>query len=70
MLNNEVAQSSKFGIKKWVEIHDNVLQKFKTTMLESCLCDYRDAYILAKLIITVAEHEAHATAIAGDTNSK
>ena len=49
-------QPSKFRTKNWVEINDesretynvNSLTKFKTTMLKSSLCDYSDAYILAK----------------------
>ena len=35
--------------------------KFKTTMLKSSLCDYRDVYILVKVTITVPN-----TAIAGE----
>ena len=47
---------SKFVTKKWVEINDlssgqysvNKNIRFKTSMLRSCLCDYSDAYIVAK----------------------
>ena len=54
-------QLSKFKTKSWVEINDesrgaynvNTLTKFKTTMLKSRLCDYSDAYILAKGKITI-----------------
>ena len=64
-MDSEVAvsasnQPSKFRTRNWVEVNDesrgtytsNDL-KFKTTMLRSNLCDYADAYILVKGIITV-----------------
>ena len=49
--------------KNWLEINDDARQtyntnsqiKFKTSMLKSSLCDYSDAYILIKRIITVAQ---------------
>ena len=54
-------QSSKFRAKNWVEINDesigkynvNSQIKFKTTMLNSSLCDYSNAYILVKGKITI-----------------
>ena len=54
-------QPSKFRTKNWVEINDesrgtynvNSQIKFKTTMLKSSLCDYKDAYIIVKGTITV-----------------
>ena len=54
-------EPSKFRTKNWVEInnesggtyHVNRQIKFKTTMLKSSLCDYSDAYILAKGTITI-----------------
>ena len=54
-------QPSKFITKKWVEINDESRGgyttgsdiKFKTTMLRSSICDYADAYILVKGIITI-----------------
>ena len=54
-------QPSKFRTRNWVEINDesrgaynvNSQIKFKTTMLKSSLCDYRDAYILVKGTISV-----------------
>ena len=61
-------QPSKFRTRNWVEINDesrgayNVNIKFKTIMLKSSLCDYSDAYILAKGTITVNN-----TAAAGAT---
>ena len=51
---------SKFRTRNWAEINDesrgnypNGDIKFKTTMLRSNLCDYADAYILAKGTITI-----------------
>ena len=53
---------SKFRTRNWVEINDesrgaynvNSQIKFKIAMLKSSLCDYSDAYILAKGKITIA----------------
>ena len=47
--------------KKWVEVYDqsnkiystNKQIRFKTPMLQSDLCDYSDAYIALKGVITV-----------------
>ena len=52
---------SRFVNKKWIEVHDqsggsyNINKQiiFKTSMLESDLCDYGDAYIVVKGTITV-----------------
>ena len=62
MLDSEVAlnalnQPSKFRARNWVEINDDIRGAyssnkqigFKTTILRSSLCDYRDAYILIKI---------------------
>ena len=54
MLENTPNQPTKFKTKNWVEMNDdsrrtyntNSQVKFKTSMLRSSLCDYRDAYIL------------------------
>ena len=63
MLDNARNQSSKFRRKNCVEIDDdtcgmyntNSQIKFKTSMLESSLCDYSDAYnILVKGTISIA----------------
>ena len=59
--NNLSNQLSKFRTKNWVEINDESKEsysansdiRFKTIMLKSYLCDYADAYILVKEIITV-----------------
>ena len=77
MLNNELNQPSKFRTKNWFEINDesrgvynvNSQIKFKTKMLKSSLCDYSDAYILAKWTITVADTSAAGVA-ANDTKKK
>ena len=41
---------SKFRTKDWIEINTTI----KNTMLKSSLCDYSDAYVLVKEIISVA----------------
>ena len=54
-------QPFKFRTRNWVEINDESRGgyttgsdiKFKTTMLRSSICDYDDAYILVKGIITI-----------------
>ena len=56
LIDDTSNQPSKFRTRNWVEINDesrgayNVTSqiKFKTTMLKCSLCDYSDAYILAK----------------------
>ena len=61
MLDNTPNQRSKFKTKNCVEINDYSREtynndnqfKFKTSILKSILCDYSDAYILVKGIITV-----------------
>ena len=61
MLNHESNKPSKFRTRNWVEINDDIRGayspnkqiRFKTAMLRSILCDYSDAYILAKGNITV-----------------
>ena len=68
LLDGASNQPSKFRTKNWVEINDesrgtynvNSQIKFKTTMPKSDLCDYGDAYILAKgkITITGAEDDA------------
>ena len=62
LLDNTPSQPTKFKTKNWVEINDDACQtyntdsqiKFKDSMLRSSLCDYSDAYILVKRIITIA----------------
>ena len=56
LLDNTSNQLSKLRTKNWFEINDqsrgvyntNSDNRFKTRMLKSSLCDYSDAYILAK----------------------
>ena len=55
----------RFITKKWIEVHDqsggayntNKQIRFKISMLRSDLCDYSDAYIVVKGIITVSAEE-------------
>ena len=55
----------RFITKKWIEVYDqsggtyntNKQIRFKTPMLRSDLCDYSDAYILVKGIVTVNADE-------------
>ena len=73
LLNNTTST-----INYWVEIcndargaHNTIGQiKFKTTLLESGLCDYSDAYMLVKRTITVVGQGANSIAIAADRNKK
>ena len=69
LLDNASNQPSKFRTRNWFEINDEVRGtytgheiKFKTARLRSNLCDYADAYILAKgtIIITGAGNNAAA----------
>ena len=56
LLNDESNKPSRFRTRNWVEINDDIRGtyspnkqiRFKTTKLRSSLCDYSDAYILAK----------------------
>ena len=76
-LNDQSNQPSKLRTRNWVEINDeargtyslNKQIKFKTSMLRSNLCDYSDAYILAKGNITV-NNTADAGAAANNINKK
>ena len=53
----------KFVTKKWIEVYDESQQNYdvnkeiriKTSMLRSDLCDFSDAYIVAKGNITVTK---------------
>ena len=61
LIDDASNQPSKFRTNNWVEINDesrgtynvNSQIKFKTTMLQSSLCDYTDAFILVKGTITI-----------------
>ena len=78
LLDNATSQLSKPKTKNWVKINDdargtdnnNSQIKFKTTMLKSCLCDYSDAYILAKGTLTVVRQGPDAAAKAAAQSNK
>ena len=73
LLNSASNKSSKFRTRNWVEINDDIRGayspnkqiRFKTAMVRSSLCDYGDAYILAKGNISVNN-----TAAANNTTKK
>ena len=82
LLDNEVGLSawnktSKFRKRNWVERNDDIRSayspnkqiRFKTSMLRSSLCNYSDAYILVKRIISVNSTVA-AGAAANNRNIK
>ena len=62
-ITSDNKDSPKFVTKKWIELDDqsegnynpNKEIRIKTSMLRSDLCDYSDAYIVAKEDITVTE---------------
>ena len=59
LLNNSTV--SKFVTKKWAKVNDsssgqysvNKNVRFKTSMLRLALCDYSNAYIVVKRIVSV-----------------
>ena len=61
-LDNIPNQPTKFKTKNWVEISDNARGayikdsqiNFKTSILNSSLCDYSDGYILLRRTISIA----------------
>ena len=65
LLGNLPDKVPRFITKKWIEVHDqsgetyntNKQVRFKTSMLRSDLCDYSDAYIVVKGIVTVCADE-------------
>ena len=77
MLNDGSNKPSKFRTRNWVEINDeargtyspNKQIKFKTSILRSSLCNYKDTYILVKGNITV-NNTAGAAVAANNTNKK
>ena len=64
-LGNIPDKVPRFITKKWIEVHDqsgetyntNKQIRSKTSMLRSDLCDYSDAYIVVKEIVTVSADE-------------
>ena len=77
MLDKYIKQWSKFRTKKWVDLNDesretcntNSQIKFKTTIVNSSLCDYSDAYILVKGTIAIP-NTAVADVDASNANEK
>ena len=78
LLDNQTIQPSKLITKNWVEINDESIRnyskenlKFDTTILNSSLCDYSDAYIVAKeTIIIVGQGNGEAAIATDKTNQK
>ena len=65
LLGNILDKVPRFITKIWIQVYDqsadsyntNKKIRFKTSMLRSDLCDYSDAYIVVKGIVTVNEVE-------------
>ena len=65
LLGNIPDKVPRFFTKKWIEVHDqsgetynfNKQIRFKTSMLRSDLCNFSDAYIVVKGIVTVSANE-------------
>ena len=70
LLDNTSNKPSKFRTRNWVKINDDIRGayspneqiRFKTAMLRSSLCNYINAYILAKGNITVNNTAAEGAA--------
>ena len=77
LLDSSSNQPSKFRTKNWVQINGESRETYsanrqinqKTLMIRSSLCDYSDAYILAKGDISV-NNTAGDCADANNTNKK
>ena len=74
LLDNTSDKVPRFITRIWIEVHDqsgttenrynpNKQIRFKTSMLRSDLCDYSDAYIVAKRDITVEGAEIEISTI-------
>ena len=77
LLDNTPNQLSNFRTKNWMDMNKsrgdyNATSdiRFKYTMLKSILCDYSDAYILVKGIITIIEEGGDAASRQADERSK
>ena len=76
--DNTPNQLSIFRTKNWIEINDqsrevycfNTDIRFKTAMLESILCDYKDAHILVKGRIAITGAGADAVVREADEKDK
>ena len=55
-------RTKKMDWNKWRVYNTNSNTRFKTTMLKSSLCNYSDAYILVKGIITITGAQDDAAA--------
>ena len=66
LLDNKPNQPTKFRKKNWVKVNYNSRRTyntntqfiFKSSMLRSTLCDYRDTYMLESLTITITGRPA------------
>ena len=78
LIDDSSNQPSRFKTKNWVEIKDesrgtynvNSQIKFKSTMLNSSLCDYSDAYILVKGKIAITGAGDNAVSRQADERDK
>ena len=78
MLDNASNKPSKFRTKNWIKTNDQSREvhnvssdiRFKTTMLQSSLCDYSYAYIFVNVRITITEAGADAAARQADERDK
>ena len=78
LLDKTPNQPSKFRTKSWVEINDNARGrynsnsqiKFKTSLLNSSLSDYGDAYILFSGTITITREGDNDAAKRADEREK
>ena len=72
LIDNTSNQPSKFRTRNWVETNDESRWAYNvnTTMLKSSLCDYSDAYILVKGMITINGRGADAAARQADERDK
>ena len=74
---NDTNQPSKFRVRNWVKIKDDIhgtcgtgnLITFNTSMTRSSLCNYSDAYIHVKQTITIP-NTAAALVVANNANKK
>ena len=65
LLGNVPNKLPRFITKKWIKVHDQSGEtyntkkqiRFKTSMLRSDLCDYNDAYVVVKGVVTVSGEE-------------
>ena len=77
LLDNTNNQPSKLGTKNWVEGNDGARRVykrnneivFKTTILNSSLCDYSDSYIFLKGTMAFVGQRVDTGRIAADRNN-